>query len=110
MKSSSSSLAELLNHPALESWLQQIAQERSISLIDTFPSAQAFLISALSHRIQRSGIVLCERFKEMETMAATLEAWLGEEKVDVFPPTEINQSDALADSEITAQQWSLLQR
>lgn len=102
--------ADLFGLPALSRWTEGLCPNDVTggSLADAPPAARAFLTAAIAQRTSRPLVVIAERFRDMDEMAAALDVWLGPDSALMFPPLELGRLSAAPDPEISAQRLATL--
>lgn len=71
-------------------------------------SARGFLVGALAHHTGRPLLVITDRFREMDEIAAAAEVWLSPRSSLFFPPIELGRIAASPDPEVSAQRLGTL--
>ncbi len=102
--------ADLLDLPALSRWAGKFCPggKTACPLTDAPSAARAFLAAAVARRASRPIVIVCERFRDMDEMAAALDVWLGPDATLPFPPLELGRLAATPDPEVSAQRLATL--
>ncbi len=102
--------ADLLGLPAVSRWAEGYRPSGigGCALPDAPPAARAFLAAALARHAGRPLVVIGERFRDMDEIAAALDVWLGAESNLPFPPLELGRLSASPDPEVSAQRLGTL--
>lgn len=102
--------ADLLGLPALSRWAEGFCPGAATgcSLTDAPPAARAFLVAALARHTARPLLIIGERFRDMDEIAAALDVWLGDGSALLLPPIELGRLSTAPDPEISAQRLATL--